>query len=158
MASNYTQMAVEIAGTDEELGILIRLLEKAESAYYDYWINDTGNDDDPPNPAPVFVAGKGRVSIFVDEEGLAADCAADILSEWLRECNSEKAITFEAAYTCSAPRPGEFGGVVYVVTASGWHAIDTGWLAAMIESAIADKGPRYLDLVTGNLAEAKDGE
>jgi hypothetical protein len=64
--------------------------------------------------------------VLYSEEGSSLDNAADFVQGFLDHFNSKDMISMHCAFTCSAMRPGEFGGAGVVVAAWGqeWRAWD----------------------------------
>jgi hypothetical protein len=60
------------------------------------------------------------------EDGQALDNGAEFVQEFLSHFNSKDMISMHVAFTCSAMRPGEFGGAGVVVAAWGqeWRVWD----------------------------------
>ena len=142
MANNYTLFSVFVPTTKPEELEWVREVTK-----FDYEGMDNDKYDDlvrgmglNPDHVREFLRDHlvfPDVTIEVDADGFYlyseesgnTDHAIAILSAFLRKFAPDNAIGFEAAFTCSKPRPGEFGGVAVFVTANGAEWMSTGdWL------------------------------
>jgi len=69
--------------------------------------------------------------VWVYSEGFGnVEQAAAFMQLYLRNCRPNGVLTLEAAFTCSKPRPGEFGGSAAFITAEKIEWMSTeGWLS-----------------------------
>ena len=78
---------------------------------------------------------------FYDNEYLDIEAVAQIVQLFFEETGSDDCFTIEAAYTCSKPRPGEFGGAAVFVTADSIEYMTTSDWCRMKEAEHRKKEP-----------------
>lgn len=62
---------------------------------------------------------------FYGEETIDIEKVAELVKKFFKETDSTDSFTIEAAYSCSKPRVGEFGGAAAFVTADSIEYIST---------------------------------
>jgi hypothetical protein len=134
VANNYTQFSIEIAATEAEKD-WIKAVWKALNSEDEVAIEGWGwepSDDYPP----CTVEFEADSMVFYSEESGNTDFLCEILQRMLARFDCDKAIAFECAFTCSSPRPGEFGGAAAWITKDGVEWCSTGnWLAEKMKEA-----------------------
>lgn len=135
MANNYTQFSFTIA------------LEKPEHVQWWRTVRELTYDDDyteqawsalgieaneTPEYAPCSIdveADGSEVWLWTDESG-SDDDTARLVHQFLRQFDIANPVSFEVAFSCSKPRPGEFGGAAYWITEEHYEGYGTClWLA-----------------------------
>lgn len=106
MANLYTQFSFKLNVTDPEQQAFFskenveRFAAQAEDTF-------------PSCSVDVEVEKDGVYLFSMDGD---ADFAADLVQAFLVKFKLDYHVIFGVAFTCSKPRPGEFGGVAYLVT------------------------------------------
>jgi hypothetical protein len=110
MANNYTQFSIEVANiTDAERAFFVA--EKAGENRL-----DDGDGDEPVFADPMCDIDIEGNSVYLCSMDGDAEYAAELLQRFFAEHRPEASIIFGVAFICSKPRPGEFGGMAYLVT------------------------------------------
>lgn len=139
MANNYTLFSFALEITEPER---TEWLRQAFAAI------DTEGDGEPAPPPEGFETAsleiygfpctfevEGSTAYFYSDESGDVEVLTSVLQQFLVHFNIDKGIGFEVAYTCSKPRPGEFGGGAVWITHEGVEWLSTGtWLAEKSKS------------------------
>jgi len=129
MANSYTLFSFSVADvTDEERDWLRTELfedhqdldDEALEAFREKW----GVDDEFDVSGVDHAFENGHLYLF-SEDGGNPDIAANLIQRFLTRFRPDSAVGFEVAYTCDRPRPGEFGGAAYWVTARDVEVFST---------------------------------
>lgn len=110
MANNYEQFSEMIechTGLQRE-GLLEMLDARSDN---DVYICEYAPENDT------------KVLVYADE-GCDVEELAEIITAWLRKFDLDDYIIISIAYTCSKPRPGEFGGYAMGITKDRVEGLD----------------------------------
>jgi hypothetical protein len=144
MANNYTLFSIEIVTNKKEADWFKEALQKPDDAEFDKWpehkqqawmkqrgVENFNDDNYPDFGYELLQDEKGRTTsiVFFSEENGNLDQVIGLLQDFLKKFHLDKSIRFEWAFTCSRPRPGEFGGGAAFITSKSIKYMNTGdWL------------------------------
>ncbi len=132
MANNYTLFSTEVANLTEAeqewfKAVMAMDGDNADTFADPKWEEVVGQYD---GYLPCTIDLEGTSAYLYSEESGDVDGTAALLSLFLRETGRTGALDLEAAFTCSKPRPGEFGGCAFYITADEIRSHGTGqWVA-----------------------------
>jgi hypothetical protein len=107
MANNYTQFSFVLKGVTAEEATWLQHEHASVEEY-------------PDGCGPEFeLAVDGPEAFFYAEENGNVEQAAALVSQFFEKFRPAETLVFEWADWCSKPRPGEFGGGVCLVSATG---------------------------------------
>lgn len=107
MADNFVQFSVEVPVTGKrQRNFFHRASLKLRAELEDKGYAEAGSCDFAFTPTSV---------VLYSEECGEADYAAGLIRDFLKAFKLKTHIIFGVAFTCSKPRPGEFGGVAFYV-------------------------------------------
>lgn len=145
MANNYTHFSFGFKLRNQaEADFLNDLIDKAENfdsgdEESDELVRDTFPDFDDYGSlgfqAQITMEDDGGEAIIFSDGGEGnVEFAVNLVQEFMLKFKVEKPIAFEFAFTCSSPRPGEFGGGAVVVTAHDDVWLNTAqWIAETLK-------------------------
>lgn len=81
----------------------------------------------------------GRAVYFYGDEWLNADQVCALLQAMLAATDDDRILTGEIAFTCSKPRPGEFGGAAFAVSRHGQRWENTQDLAEKLAELLRNE-------------------
>lgn len=144
MANNYTMFSFTIRLANKEHADWWR---GARSLMYDWDDSDVSRDalfqalglnpeDFEFSPCSIDVEDDdSEVWIYTEESG-DCDATANLVQGFLARFEIENPVYFEAAFTCSKPRPDEFGGAAWFITKDEVKSFGTSqWLMTQLEAA-----------------------
>ena len=112
MANNYSKWSFEFACNSDEYAWLKKEYDKRSD-----------EDTDEPQFSGITLEKSERPeekkAYFYSEMDGTIDHAADLVQAMLKHFKRTDAVYAEGAFTCSSPRPGEFGGWCVEITAKG---------------------------------------
>lgn len=127
MANNYTQFSTEfVPYTLEQEAFIVGALKAAEEATVGQWLDAHALEVDN---ADYFLSGvtyalvDGALCIYSTDDGVL-DHVVDLVAEAQQRFDDPRPWSAEAAFTCSKPRVGEFGGYAVFV-----HKGNARWLS-----------------------------
>ena len=83
-------------------------------------------------------SGDDRMAYLYGDEYMNTGAAAEIVCGMLQATNDDRVITGEWSYTCSKPRPGEFGGGCFAVSKSRIEFGGTSQLAEQLAKELTE--------------------
>ena len=132
MANNYIKFSLCIeCSTEEEAEWLISAVNQ--------WI-----DPELDQPVPPCTCERHNLNVYLYDMGDGPsdiDAVCQILQDYLCQFEIEKYILLSWAYTCSAPRPMEFGGAAVAITQHNIYPFDPIELARTCMEEVVKKEP-----------------
>lgn len=127
MANNYTLLAIELPTTeswDEEYDWLLKTTQQFED-----YEKPFGHEGGGGWEVTRYENMRGRIFIHSDDS-CDLESLAIMLREYLAKFHPDTILQVEYAFTCSKPRPGEFGGGAFVVSCEDYEFHNAGAWAA----------------------------
>lgn len=158
MANNYTQFSETFQGTKAQLDRLLELLKEGslstEADPHCFYLSDDDTPED--HPAPFYTTEEGTLCslcwedeeqpfivtmitdemiCFFTEESGDIEPIVEAVARLQQEDSSVSPWSIEAAFTCSAPRAGEFGGMVGLAAGGRTYYMSTNdWVTEKLQS------------------------
>lgn len=129
MANNYTLFSIALDITPEQAAWLTQVFTALREETTDFPEGFTAEVLDNPDAPCVLQIDGSTAYLYADDSG-DFDGLAQLLHAFLAHFNLDQGIGLEAAFACSKPRPGEFGGAAAWITKDNVEFMGTGpWLA-----------------------------
>jgi hypothetical protein len=132
MANNYTKFSEcivlegSIESRAEQAAFLLEILEGGNKQFNE----DMGEDQEEEDPyhycSYLFKGGEHGVKVYLSDDGEYGhlEVVLEAISQWQIKFGITKPVIFSWSYSCSKPRPGEFGGGACAIYEGNIESID----------------------------------